>query len=474
MIKTHIIKAPHSHGWQTRDGLWLYPNHFNEALRKFYTCKNVEKEILKRTGSRWQWAKLPDEFTHYQDMGNGIKVPLGIIDNWDNFIANDTEYPDLEKPMLFGVPLYAEQQKEVDELMTSRVGLSFCPTAGGKSYMLLHMAAQLNKKTLIVVDSSQTFNEMCDKIFEFMNIIPTTIGGKAPSKKTKATQDERITVCMLASLDKAENVYGTILVDECDRSISTDERQKVMLKFSPCFLYGFTGTLLIRNQEETSFEQINAAGEKVKIRISKIMLFYFGNPTSNIVNKNFIPRFHRIRTGYKYYGDLDNNAEFTTMLTDISENDERNKLIAETIDRTIGYSETHKGLVLVNRTEHALALQKYLKCKSYIILGETSKEERKRIVTELEQNPNPCVLIGSAQILSRGFDCSVLQNLYLIYPCRFESFVVQAVWRVLRRHEGKTMANVYDLYDPLVPWLERQSRSRITAYKRNYPKCLIG
>jgi len=77
--------------------------------------------------------------------------------------------------MPFSETLYKEQQIEVDDLMSTRVGLSVCPTAGGKSYMLLHMAAALNKKTLIIVDSSQTFNEMCDKVLEFMNIVATTI-----------------------------------------------------------------------------------------------------------------------------------------------------------------------------------------------------------------------------------------------------------------------------------------------------------
>jgi len=67
-MKINRIK-PNSHGFQTRDGLWIFPNHFTPALRQYYTLKNIEKEILKRTAPAWQWKKLPDNFLHYEDMG---------------------------------------------------------------------------------------------------------------------------------------------------------------------------------------------------------------------------------------------------------------------------------------------------------------------------------------------------------------------------------------------------------------------
>ena len=44
--------------------------------------------------------------------------------------------------------------------------------------------------------------------------------------------------------------YGTILVDEADKAVSTEGRQAVWMNCSPKFIYGFTATLTINHWEK--------------------------------------------------------------------------------------------------------------------------------------------------------------------------------------------------------------------------------
>ena len=116
------------------------------------------------------------------------------------------------------------------------------------------------------------------------------------------------------------------------------------------------------------------------------------------------PKIKQIATRYRYPGSLDSNAEFSKMQTHISEDVNRNTLIIETIHGTLQKTETKKALLLTKRTEQAYVFQRMLAEKgieSFVIVGDTHEEERKKIEASVLTSEKEVVLIGNAAILGR-------------------------------------------------------------------------
>lgn len=423
---------------------------FNKTLQEKYTLQNIAKVKELRRWNIWRAKNMPDVFKHwiYKDNGDTVIIPM-----W--WLAYS--YPHLWKQehkevdeFIFNAQLRDNQKDCLKNLLKHRTGIVNAGTGVGKSYMILYLAATLKRKTLIVVTATTLLAEMVQKCQELLWETPTAVGW---TKKYKATTQD-ITVCMLQSLSKIDMTeYGAILVDECDQAISTEARQKLWYDPTPDYLYWFTATLEVNDQE------------------SHLINIYFWLPESSLMEQNFTPRIHWVYTTYMYSGSLDTNAEFSKMMTEVSEDTSRNKLIIDTIAKTLPKTETKKWLLLVKRTEQAEVFKKLLSEKwiaSHILIGDTPHEERKRVIEEVTSTSSPVVLIGSAQILGRWFDLPALQSVYIQYPNKFDQSLIQVCWRVMRKHPQKTYCEIYDFIDALEWPLRSQAQNRRTTYKRVY------
>jgi superfamily II DNA or RNA helicase len=57
------------------------------------------------------------------------------------------------------------------------------------------------------------------------------------------------------------------------------------------------------------------------------------------------------------------------------------------------------------------------------------------------------LVVATGPFVGEGFDCPVLDALFLAVPIAFKGRLVQYVGRVLRPHPGKTTAEVPDYHD---------------------------
>ena len=187
--------------------------------------------------------------------------------------------------------------------------------------MILHLASTLKRKTLIVVTSTILLQEMVEKCQTLIGITPTVVGG---SKKYKDCY-ENITVCMINSIHKVDlTSFGAILVDECDSTISTESRQKIWYECNADYIYGFTATLIINNQEDI------------------LIHLFFGSADHTMYEQNFTPVINVVRTNYKYSGIIDDQADFAKLMNEQSEDIERNALIAKIVKKYLPGTETRK------------------------------------------------------------------------------------------------------------------------------------
>lgn len=133
-------------------------------------------------------------------------------------------------------------------------------------------------------------------------------------------------------------------------------------------------------------------------------------------------------------------------------------------------SEGRRCLVLSQWKQHCHTLAELLQSNGvlpHMLEGGLGKRARAALLNQIENTPasNPLVVIATGQYLGEGFDCPQLDTLFLTFPISFKGRLVQHTGRLMRAHEGKTSARVYDYADLRVPVLRAMHARRLTTYK---------
>jgi superfamily II DNA or RNA helicase len=108
---------------------------------------------------------------------------------------------------------------------------------------------------------------------------------------------------------------------------------------------------------------------------------------------------------------------------------------------------------MFDRLEHVENVRKILDTiphgKSvYVITGSVDRDERADIKAIAEREDGVIVL-GTSGCVSTGLSIKRLRNLIFAHPSKSIIKILQAVGRILRLHNDKESANVYDMVDNL-------------------------
>lgn len=169
-------------------------------------------------------------------------------------------------------------------------------------------------------------------------------------------------------------------------------------------------------------------------------------------------------TGYKAVKDelFDKNGGtiiYNKLVNDITTDSKRNSLIINDLKKVDGST-----IILSDRIEQLEYLQKKIE-NSVLITGSTPKKEREKGL-EMVRNGKIKYLFSSFALAKEGLDLPILTNLFITSPIKTYSTVKQAVGRIQRPYEGKTLAVVYDYVDEVGIYL-RYFKERRTIYRNN-------
>ena len=93
------------------------------------------------------------------------------------------------------------------------------------------------------------------------------------------------------------------------------------------------------------------------------------------------------------------------------------------------------------------SFEKMKESKCFFLSGGTKPAVRKQILNFLSTEIGDYVLIGQSKILSTGINIKPLRNLVFLSSNKSYTQVIQSIGRVLRLHESKKKALVFDLVD---------------------------
>jgi superfamily II DNA or RNA helicase len=347
------------------------------------------------------------------------------------------------------------QEKALADILAHDFGTLRAPTGAGKTIIALSAIAARRQPTLVIIHTKELLNQWIARIETFLQIPKTEIGVIGSGKQIIG---DRITVALVQSLYKcAEDVapyIGFLVTDECHRAPSRTFSEAVTA-FDSRFMLGLSATPWRRD------------------KLTRLIYWFLGDlvhevDTTALQEAGHILKAKVIWKDTDYQTDLDPSEQYSRMLSELTQDHERNMLISRDVIR-----EAQNGggtcLVLSDRKEHAATLRNLLTGQGIdaaVLTGETPRKEREAIVERLNAGGIK-VLCATGQLIGEGFDCKDLSTLFLGTPIKFDGRVLQYIGRILRPAPGKETATVYDYRDQHIGPLVAAARARARTYRQN-------
>jgi superfamily II DNA or RNA helicase len=267
---------------------------------------------------------------------------------------------------------------------------------------------------------------------------------------------QSVTIALVQSLyknvEEAAPHVGFLIVDECHRCPSRIFTEAVA-GFDSHFMLGLSATPWRRDN------------------LSNLIFWYLGD-VHHEVDRTGLIRGGDILEARIIYRETafapfhDPVMEYSQMLSELTANDERNRLIAADVAKEASAGEGI-CLVLSDRKAHCSLLWSILTYKhgisSRLLTGDLPLSERQAIIDEMEKGDLK-VVIATGQLIGEGFDNRNLASLFLTTPIKFNGRVLQYIGRVLRPAPGKKQPKIYDYIDIKVDVLRASAASRRKVY----------
>jgi len=316
------------------------------------------------------------------------------------------------------------------------------PTASGKSLMIYMLMRWYNMKTLVVVPTIGLVQQMKGD-FEDYGFRDGTlcITGKTDKKLWTGTVDSSSVVTTWQSIAKQPSnwfdQFGVIIGDEAHH-FKSDSLQKIMSKtLSTAYKFAFTGTL--------------DGSETHRLMIESLFGSVFELTTSReLMDDGFIAPLDIkiILFKHKIIG-LTSKSSYFDERDFIVDCDARNRNIIKLARKLKGNTIILYSLV----DRHGKVLYDILNDSKYegrrfFISGGTDAEQREqvRVITEDETD---AIIIASYGTFSTGTNIKNLSNIIFASPHKGKIRVLQSIGRVLRLHDAKSKARLFDLADDL-------------------------
>jgi superfamily II DNA or RNA helicase len=347
------------------------------------------------------------------------------------------------------------QRTAVQQMLARDFGTLTSPTGSGKTVMALYMIARRRQPVLIVVHTKDLAHQWTDRIGQFLSIESGDVGLIGGGRNTIG---EKITVALVQSLYKQAGPVakrtGYLIVDECHRCPSRTFTEAVKV-FDSKYMTGLSATPFRRD------------------RLSKLIFWHLGDVHHEVDKKRLVQSGDVLtakvivrETAFKPY--YDPVREYSKMLSELTADDDRNRLIAADVAREAARFSNLSCLVLSDRKKHCETLQALLRYKfdtpAELLTGDVPSDQRRRIVAALSAG-EVRVVVATGQLIGEGFDCKALATLFLATPVRFSGRIIQYLGRVLRPAPGKDRARVFDYVDVHVDSLVKAALARQRVYR---------
>lgn len=310
----------------------------------------------------------------------------------------------------------------------------FCiiaPCGAGKSWLGCRLIDEYRQPTLIVVHTKELLKQWQNVIREAFGIEPAIIADG------KGAPGPHITIALVQTLARLvagmAGHFGLIIFDECHH-VPAETFAQVAGTLSATVKVGLTAT---PTRSDGLAPLIEATLGPQVAQITQASMQAEGAVLAPIVTA--------IRTGWRWWG-TDCARNYTRLIGDLVDAQERNRLLAETIAALA--TGGRRLLVLSSRVNHLFALGKLLEARGVpcqTLHGTLKAAEREAVMGRLRAGYP--VTLAIEQLGKEGLDAPILDTLVWATPARDPGLIKQATGRVQRACDGKQPPLVIDFRD---------------------------
>ena len=427
-------------------------------------------EYAKKARMGFWTGNTPRTLSLYEENGNQLILPFGVLKTVPAIIWQSAEFTaDFEpaKAVNFNaeVPLYDYQEDAVQAMIEAKYGILQSAAGSGKTQMGIALATRLGVKTLWLCHTLDLVRQSKERAELYMS--KNLMGFIKEGKVDIGSGITFATVQTMSKLDlpRYKNEWDCIITDEVHRvsgsPTSVTQYQRVLNNLSARHKYGLSATvhrsdgMIAATYALVGEIAYKVPDEAVADKIMKVGIYPVGTETPS---------------SYKML-NTDGTLNYTRMITYLTEEDNRNALIAQHIIE----NRDKSCLILSDRLEHLerliARLPSDMRSKAVMISGKmtskTGKAQREQALEDMRTGSKK-YLFATYSLAKEGLDIPRLERLFLTTPQKDYAVITQSIGRIARTFEGKADPIAYDFVDN-IPYLIKSYKKRCTTYKKN--KC---
>ena len=417
-----------------------------DYCKKELTFSNPDYVKKQRMG--FSVYRTPKTISLYDSYQGNIYLPIGCFNNiWEihPYKQDYVDYTTTKKADIKSNIVLRDYQKPCTDALRKYVNGIFVLFAGaGKTQIALQCASELKQKTLFLVHTKDLLNQAKERCESNLICKTSTITeGKCDTSGDIVFATVQTLVNFVDKREISQNEFGLIVVDECHHLSTSAESVKMFEKcvnyFNARYKLGISATLHrsdgLQNTTKKILGDVIYELKKSEDK-TKFIGYYENKPIIEVPAIRFqVPaQIHMLKTTFNVANrdvfDTSGRIVFSTLISNLALDYDRNKLILDLLYRLRGYT-----IVISERTTQLECLHKNV-ANSIYINGKTPKKQREKQIEEF-RNGNYACLFATYSLVAEGLDIPILENLIMASPVKDERLVIQAIGRCQRPSGNK-------------------------------------